>query len=121
MSSSVDPEEQLRRVRSESLDKARAIDVSVGRQALTVTLADGRVLVVPLEWFPRLVHATAAERKRWQLHGKGEAIWWDDLDDGVEVAHLLVGWRSGEGKPSFQRWLDERAEKKKRTRKKASA
>ncbi len=120
MSSSEDPEAQLRRVRSESLDMARAVDVSLDSRALTVTLDDGRVLSVPLEWFPRLVHATPAERKRWEFHGGGEAIWWEDLDDGVEIAHLLVGWRSGEGAASLQRWLDERAAKKKHTRKKAS-
>ncbi len=118
---SISPEDHLRRVRSKSLDKACAVDVSVTAQALTVTLADGRVLSVPLDWFPRLMHATPAERKRFEFHGDGEAIWWEDLDDGVEIAHLLVGWKSGEGPTSLQKWLDEREAKKKRTRKKASA
>jgi Protein of unknown function (DUF2442) len=118
---SISPEEHLRRVRSKALDQACAVDVKVTAEALTVTLSDGRVLSVPLDWFPRLTHATPAERRRWEFHGDGEAIWWEDLDDGVEVAHLLVGWKSGEGPASLKRWLDERAAKKKRNGKQASA
>ncbi len=113
--------EQLRRVRSESLDKARAVGVRVTSRALTVTLDDGRIMTVPLEWFPRLVHATPRERANFEIEPGGNSIWWADLDDGVEIAHLLVGWKSGEGAASLQKWLDEREAKKKRTRKKASA
>lgn len=40
----------------------RAINVKVTRQALAVDLADGRTLVVPIAWYPRLLHGTPAER-----------------------------------------------------------
>ena len=110
MSSS--PNETLRRKRSEALDEARARSVSFKDGSLVVGLADGRSVSVPLEWFPRLVEATVAERKHWELDGDGAAIWWPDLDDGVEVSHLLLGWRSGESKASLKRWLEARKARK---------
>jgi hypothetical protein len=102
------PEEQLSRARARALDDARAQDVAITDRELVVALVDGRTLSAPLEWFPRLMHASAEERAAWEFQGDGEAIWWEPLDDGVEVAHLLLGWKSGESAPSLQRWLDER-------------
>src|SRR6185503_6571753 len=106
MSSSAN--ETLRRRRSEALDEARAGAVSFRSQMLIVELLDGRSISVPLDWFPRLAEASAKERKHWEIEGSGEAIWWPDLDNGVEVAHLLLGWRSGESAASFKRWLETR-------------
>ncbi|MGI8837530.1 MAG: DUF2442 domain-containing protein [Pyrinomonadaceae bacterium] len=76
--------------------------------ALTVCLADGRTITVPLEWFPRLAHATAAERKNWRLLGKGEGLHWPELDEDISIHDLLLGRRSGESQTSFQRWLQKR-------------
>ena len=39
-----------------------AVDVSCSRDALSVTLSDGRVVSVPLVWFPRLADASSRER-----------------------------------------------------------
>lgn len=60
-------------------------------QRLHVRLLDGRELSVPLEWFPKLRDATAAQRKRWRLIGRGVGIHWDALDEDLSVAGLLKG------------------------------
>jgi hypothetical protein len=73
-----------------------------------VGLADGRPLLVPLAWYPRLAHATADERRHWQLLGDGYAIEWPDLDEHIGVEGLLAGRRSGESERSLQRWLEAR-------------
>lgn len=86
-----------------------ALRVSVDDQALTVELTDGRSVAVPLEWFPRLVHGTAAERNHWELIGRGVGIHWPDLDEDISVANLLSASRSGESQRSFKRWLASRA------------
>ncbi|MFN2499895.1 MAG: DUF2442 domain-containing protein [Pyrinomonadaceae bacterium] len=82
--------------------------VAITDDALTVCLADGRTITVPLEWFPRLAHATAAERKNWRLLGKGEGLHWPELDEDISIHDLLLGRRSGESQTSFQRWLQKR-------------
>jgi hypothetical protein len=81
---------------------------SVSEEALTVELSDGRTLAVPVGWYPRLLHATPAERSHWRLIGRGEGIHWPDLDEDVSVEGLLLGRPSGESQRSFQRWLQAR-------------
>jgi hypothetical protein len=85
-----------------------AARVEVTDTALSVELSDGRVVSVPLAWYPRLVHATMDERARWRLIGRGEGIHWPDLDEDISIAGLLAGKRSGESRRSFERWLERR-------------
>lgn len=82
-----------------------AESVTVTDDTLTVDLSDGRSLSVPLDWFPRLVHATQAERKSWRLIGRGRGIHWDLLDEDIGIDGLLAGKPSGESQASFQKWL----------------
>ena len=82
-----------------------AAAVTFSGNMLTVGLTDGRCLSVPIEWYPRLAHATELERGNWQLLGDGYAMEWPDLDEHIGVAGLLAGRRSGESSASFQRWL----------------
>ena len=71
-------------------------------------LADGRSIVVPLAWYPRLATATLAERNNWRFIGRGEGIHWPDLDEDISVDNLLRGAQSGESKGSFNNWLQSR-------------
>ena len=82
-----------------------AIKVGVTSRELTVNLDDGRRIVIPLEWYPRLMQGSPKERSHWQLLGDGYAIEWPDLDEHVGIEGLLAGHKSGESKKSFQRWL----------------
>jgi hypothetical protein len=88
--------------------EARAQRVSVTDHSLVVDLVDGRIISVPLAWYPRLAHGTAAERSRWRLIGDGEGIHWPDLDEDISVEGLLAGRRSGETQASLRRWLESR-------------
>jgi hypothetical protein len=66
-----------------------AVDVQTDDAVLRVTLADGRELAVPLEWFPRLRDATLEQRGHWRLIGRGQGIHWPDVDEDISVASLL--------------------------------
>jgi hypothetical protein len=70
---------------------ARAMAVEVTQDELVVSLIDGRKIVVPLAWFPRLLHATEAQRNHWELLGDGVGIHWDEVDEDLSVAGLLRG------------------------------
>lgn len=87
---------------------ARVETVTLDEETLTARLSDGRMVSVPLEWFPRLLHATAAERDNWRLVGEGEGIHWPDLDEDVSADNLVFGQPSGESQWSLQRWLQSR-------------
>lgn len=82
--------------------------VIVTEDTLTVELSDGRSLSVPLTWFPRLVHATPAERKNWRLISRGQGIHWNTLDEDISVEGLLAGKPSGESQASLKKWLSAR-------------
>src|SRR2546421_11090416 len=92
----------------------QATDVNVNDREIAVDLADGRTIIVPLGWFPRLRHGTAKERKNWRLIGAGEGIHWPDLDEDISVRNLLAGQPSGESQTSFKRWLENRSSRKTR-------
>jgi hypothetical protein len=85
-----------------------AVAVTVTKDTLTADLSDGRTISVPLAWFPRLLHGTAAERKKWRFIGKGQGIHWDELDEDISVECLLAGRRSGETQASLDQWLRKR-------------
>lgn len=84
---------------------AMAQTVQVTVDTLTVDLADGRSISVPLAWYPRLASGTIVERANWRIIGRGEGIHWPDLDEDISVDNLLSGARSGESQVSFKRWL----------------
>lgn len=90
------------------IQAARAIGVEVTDDTLSVNLTDGRSVSVPLEWYPRLLHGTPAERQNSRLIGDGEGIHWEELDEDISIEGLLAGRASGESEKSLRRWLGSR-------------
>lgn len=82
--------------------------IMMTEDTLSVDLSDGRTISVPLAWFPRLLHATLAEKKNWRLIGKGQGVHWEDIDEDISVEGMLAGRRSGESRDSFKKWLERR-------------
>ena len=76
----------------------RAMAVVCTDDELRVSLTDGRWLSVPIAWFPRLAHASPAERSNFELLGDGEGIHWPGIDEDVSVAGLIAGQPSVEFK-----------------------
>ena len=86
----------------------RATSVRVSDDALIVDLSDGRTVLAPLAWYPRLLRGTTAERNNHQLIGEGVGIHWPQLDEDISVEGILAGRRSHESKESFDQWLASR-------------
>ena len=78
---------------------------SIAGEALVVELSDGRVMSVPIDWYPRLAHGTTEELSDWRVATGGQGIHWPRLDEVVSVEGLLAGRRSGESPASLARWL----------------
>ena len=74
----------------------RVADVRVTSETLTVSLKDGRVISVPITWFPRLAKAKPKERKNWRVSGGGFGIHWPDVDEDLSTEGLLRGAPSPE-------------------------
>ena len=69
----------------------RVLDVAFSDDALSVSLRDGRVISVPLVWYPRLLNATSAQRQNWKVAGGGYGIHWPDVDEDLSTEGLLRG------------------------------
>lgn len=73
-------------------EQVRASGVRFAGNTLYVSLNDGREIGVPIdriEWLNWLAKATPEQRAKWSMEPGGFAIYWEELDDGIEVCHLL--------------------------------
>lgn len=66
-------------------------DVRFSDDNLSVDLIDGRTITVPLAWYPKLLHATVAQRSNWRVSGGGFGIHWPDVDEDLSTEGLLRG------------------------------
>jgi len=69
-----------------------AVLVEFSPAELIVTLADGRKIATPLDWYPRLKQATAEERADYEIMPMG--IHWRALDEDLSIAGMLKGRRA---------------------------
>lgn len=67
----------------------KATRVHFDQDSMWVDLSDGRVIGVPLAWFPRLLHAAAEQREQVRISGRG--LHWEVLDEDISIAGLLAG------------------------------
>ena len=89
--------------------EASAQNVTISEDAVSVDLVDGRTIIVPLVWYPRLWHGTLEERNNFEIIGSGTILHWPDLDEDLSVSGLLAGRQSGESRQSLKRWIEKRA------------
>ena len=69
----------------------RVKNVSFTEDTLSVDLADGRTIVAPLVWYPRLLDASSEQRQNWQVSAAGYGIHRPELDEDLSTAALLPG------------------------------
>lgn len=67
----------------------RIANVHISEKFLVVDLMDGRIISVPLTWYPKLHSASAAQRKHWQISGGGYGIHWPEIDEDLSIDGLL--------------------------------
>jgi hypothetical protein len=90
------------------IQEPSAQNLTISEDSLTVDLVDGRTIIVPLSWYPRLWHGTPEERNTFEIIGNGTLLHWPDLDEDLSVSGILAGRRSGESQQSLKKWLEKR-------------
>ena len=63
----------------------RVKDVQFTEDTIAVDLLDGRTIVVPLAWYPKLLDASPEQRRNWQVSGAGYGIHWPDIDEDLST------------------------------------
>ena len=69
----------------------RAKDVRIDEETLSVSLMDGRTIIVPLVWYPRLLNATEQQRAKWEISAGGYGIHWPEIDEDLSTEGMLRG------------------------------
>lgn len=90
----------------DEMDVPAPTSASVEGDRIRVDLEDGRTILFPTAWYPRLAHATREELATVELGGIG--LHWPDLNEDISIAGLLAGGPSGESVQSFRNWLERR-------------
>ncbi|MCC6636712.1 MAG: DUF2442 domain-containing protein [Ignavibacteriaceae bacterium] len=74
-----------------STSDERIKNVKIDRDLITVGLMDGRIISVPLVWYPSLMNATPEQLMNWEIAGGGFGIHWPDLDEDLSTEGFLRG------------------------------
>jgi hypothetical protein len=70
---------------------ALAKDVKFSDSMMEVHLTDGRIVSVPIIWFPLLHEAKPEQREHYEIGGGGTSLHWEEIDEDISVAGLLAG------------------------------
>ena len=85
----IEGDEAVEQEMKEETPTLLAIDVSFNDKQLVVHLEDGRIICVPMWWYPRLYNASDAERADWRFIGRGMGIHWPQIDEDLSVRGML--------------------------------
>jgi hypothetical protein len=81
----------LRHARAYVPTTALAKAVNFDDALMHVTLTDGRIVSVPIIWFPLLHVASSEQRSQYEIGAGGRSLHWPELDEDISVAQLLAG------------------------------
>lgn len=72
-------------------DEPQAKKVWFTKDTINVQLTDGRVIFVPLTFYPLLHNAPRQVREDFRLFGEGTAIHFNSLDEDISIDALVYG------------------------------
>jgi len=70
---------------------ALAKSVEFDDEMMHVYLTDGRIISVPVIWFPSLRDASPRQRNRYEIGAGGNGLHWPELDEDLSIAGLMAG------------------------------
>ncbi len=76
---------------STNIADERIKSVRIDENLITVDLMDGRIISVPLAWYPILLNASPEQLMNWEIAGGGYGIYWPDLDEDLSTEGFLRG------------------------------
>jgi hypothetical protein len=89
MNTSANP--QRKRQRSYVPTTALAQSITFADDMMHVAMTDGRVLSVPIIWFPALHKAKPEQLAKYEIGAGGRSLHWPDLDEDLSMAGLMAG------------------------------
>lgn len=69
----------------------RIKSVDFNNDMIVVYIMDGRIISVPLIYYPRLFNASNEQRMNWKISGGGYGMHWAEIDEDLSYEGLLRG------------------------------
>ena len=69
----------------------RVKNIELTEEKICVDLMDGRTIIVPLAWYPRLLNAKPEQRAKWEICGGGYGLHWEEIDEDLSTEGMLRG------------------------------
>lgn len=60
-------------------------NLKVDDDMLTAQMCDGRIISIPIAWFPTLVNASDEDLNYFEISPSGYGIHWEKLDEDISV------------------------------------
>ena len=73
----------------DSLLNTRIVSAFFTNNLLTVALNDGRIIIFPCSEMKWLIQASPEQQQDFSIESDGYGVWWDELDDGIALHHIL--------------------------------
>ncbi len=65
------------------------LKVSISSDKITANISDGRIVSIPLNWFPRLEAATSKQLQTFEISPSGYGIHWPELDEDISIKSFI--------------------------------
>jgi hypothetical protein len=69
--------------------QVRSVDVT--DDSIIFDMMDGRRIVAPLWWYPRLAKASPEQRAKAEILPFGDAVGWEEIDEYISAKALIIG------------------------------
>lgn len=74
---------------AEKIKLPAILKVKFTDDCMEVGLSDGRILIIPLAWYPNLANATKKQLENCEISPSGYGIHWPELDEDLSVYGFL--------------------------------
>lgn len=65
------------------------LEVSFPKGKIQVSLSDGRLIALPLSWFPKLEKTNEEDLKKFELSPHGYGIYWPSIDEDISIKAFI--------------------------------
>lgn len=79
---------------------ARVTGIVIGLKLFTLYLSDGRQIAVPFYCYPQLSAANFRQRANFEVCAGGRMLHWPEIDEDIEVQHIVKGMTPVKTKPA---------------------
>jgi hypothetical protein len=76
-------------VKGKNLRTLAIVKVQIEKDRIRAELSDGRIISIPMSWFPRLTGVAKEQLENFEISPQGYGIHWPDLDEDISIKSFV--------------------------------